>query len=208
MEIDINDPNHMDLEKKVIRFYEDHGFEILKQSEAEKNKRLLQIFTPTALYERTIRDLLVIHKEKDIVLQTEIKTHKSKRKNDMCLEMVPLYFHIILTKGGVKCLYVYRDPYGNECGFWCGAIPEIREVYIPQKRWDKDQLKYYEELAAYFQKEIKRPKAIEGTDDPYIVIDESEVEKLPPWENLIIERIGREEKNDRPRFPSRRRIKT
>jgi hypothetical protein len=152
-------------------------------------RRLQGIFTPTALYVRGRADRVAVHAKRDLVFEWEAKTHVSKKYHDMCLEAVPLAHHVLKCRLGVRCLYVYQDPgelYAK--GFWVHRMPPVRDVWLPDRWIDFAREYFLGVLSEFFPGVPLKDKCkTYGTGDPYVVIDHSEVLRLPSWETLVDE---------------------
>lgn len=189
---------HAQLEKDVTSYLESSGFIVDSAPYHEKMKpqiikTLQNIYTPTALYLRGRADRIAIKKYPPSVFEWEAKTHQSRKYGDWCIESLPLCTHkIIYDLLGIRCLYVYRDPFrGYDSGFWIKNIPTVRELKMPP-RWNSNN-----SLKMYFLKVFKKifpntnisdmSYAPAGSGDPFVIIDESIVKKLPHWKNLIDE---------------------
>lgn len=156
----------------------------------EMSKRLSNFETPTSLYIRTMPDLLVMHIDRGTTFLVDLKTHDNKEKHDMCLEALPICHHIAKNDFNVKTFYAYRDEYKKyEKGFWLHDLNKIpiRIIMIPD-RWDK---KWNDWFGAIFSEWLPGVRCVatgstkNGSNDPFIIIDESEVVKMNHWKEEL-----------------------
>jgi len=195
---------HKNLLSDVDNFLIEQGFCIDSNPYHEKLKKETQELLkkedcPTSLCIRTLADRIAIHrKTKGKVFLYEGKTHESKIFNDLTLELVPIIHHKLRSeKMDVRCLYVYRNPFlikdicGEriiECGFWINRMPSIRQIMIPTWRWTSEEREWFKKKATEFFPDVKIYPTDKGASgDPFIIIDEKEVLKLPHWKDLIEE---------------------
>jgi len=183
------------LEETVKEFLTAHRFltdEATYHSvmQPEISLRLSRIYTPTALYVRGRADRIAVHKEQDIVFEWEAKTWYESRKHNMALEALPICHHLVSAELGVKCLYAYRDSKcGYDVGFWIHELPPVQVIFIPG-RWDSQMIEWFKNqfrmifpLVETRQIEVKRG----SSGDPFIIVNEEDVKKLPDWRDLIRE---------------------
>jgi len=158
----------------------------------EVKDRLSRIYTPTSLYLRGRADRIAVHKSLPLVFEWEAKTHESRSRHDMLLEALPVCHHLIKAQLGVECLYVYRNPHKNhEAGFWVKDIPAARIIMIPS-RWNADQISWFKgQFKRFFPEiEIRSVGRTAGTDDPFLIINESIVMRLPHWKDCIRRKLS------------------
>jgi len=191
--INPDNPIHKNLEKEVKDYLEQNDFVTYEATYhsllEEKYARLFsRIETPTSLYLRTRADRVAFRVAySPTVFEWEAKTHTSQKYHDMTLEALPMCHHLSKAELDVRCLYVYRNPYKNhECGFWVHNMPPIRIIMIPS-RWTDVWKKWFRNK---FEPRFPDIKIVDtlgngGSGDPFLIIDECEVEKLPHWSSLI-----------------------
>lgn len=158
----------------------------------EVKDRLSRIYTPTSLYLRGRADRIAVHKSLPLVFEWEAKTHESRNLHDMLLEALPLCHHLIKAQLDVECLYVYRNPHKNhEAGFWIKDIPTVRIIMIPS-RWSGDQISWFTgQFKRFFpETDIRSTGSNAGSGDPFLIIDESTVTRLPHWKDCIRGRLS------------------
>ena len=141
----------------------------------------------TAQSLRTRADRVAVHRSRPIEFEYECKTHLSDRYHDMTVEALPLALHVAKARYGVKCLYCYHNPHtGQELGFWVHDLPPIRELRMPEERWNAEETAWFR---AVFSDAFPDVKVIEsfsrGSGDPFAVIDEFTLSGLPDWRSLI-----------------------
>jgi hypothetical protein len=146
-------------------------------------------FSLTSLYFRGRADRIAVHQDLPIEFEWEAKTHHNRKYNDLTIEAYPLIHHISKSKLGVDCLYAARVN-GRDTGFWVSEMPEIRCVFLPD-RGEYRPIKG--ELIGYFQdyfpnKEIIQ-RGVNGSGDPFVIVDEMKLEELVDW-RLLIDRLS------------------
>jgi len=189
---------HTQLEDDVTAHLEHLGCLVDSAPYHDKmNPRIVQIlqntYAPTALYLRSRADRIAIHPRHRVVFEWEAKTHNSSKYHDCCIEALPVCVHLALVHLGVKCLYVYRDPQrGYDTGFWVSNLSLIRAILIPTPRWTAKQIEWFQQqFAVYFPNTpISKIGKTLGTDDPFLIIDESEIMQMPHWKKLIESEIN------------------
>ena len=186
---------HPGFESEVIQYLERHGFLTASATyhmvmPPEVVEILKRRYSPTALYIRGRADRIAISQPpRKFEFEFECKTHESKTRFDLCIEMLPFVHHLIKEALGVKCLYAYLDHMGRQRGFWVGNGIPIRQVLIAEK-WQSENDFFFPKIAKKFfpDSNLKfNMKSSMGTDDPFIVIDQSVVNQLPDWRALICE---------------------
>lgn len=185
---------HAILESGAAKYLQDLGFYIHESTYHSIMPQILKDiltrrFSFTSLYIRGRADRLAIHSNLPIEFEWEAKTHNNIKYNDLTLEALPLIHHISKSKLGVECLYIAR-VHNHEFGFWIDKMPPIRNIFLPPRSiYDpiRDKLKII--FKDYFpNKEIYEWRT-GGTNDPFIIIDSEEINKLPDWRELVISRI-------------------
>lgn len=186
---------HSAFENEVRQYFESQGFytdqatyhEAMSQSVKD---RLSCTDTPTSLYIRGRADRVAIHRSLPIVCQWETKTHDSQRYHDMVIELLPFLHHLKAGELGARCLYAYKNSYINmDHGFWTDDFPPVRQVFLT-KRMPADLGGLVEPaLAKYLPrvKIIRDYKPSFGSGDPFFIVDQKDVVKLPHWKTLIDE---------------------
>ena len=116
---------HSDLQDRVSTYLISRGFVVDDAPYHEKmtrevSDRLKQQRNPTALYLRGRADRVAVHKILDLSFEWECKTHSSRKYSDICIEAMPFFHHRSRYEmSGVKCLYIYENPFNGESyGFW------------------------------------------------------------------------------------------
>ncbi len=145
----------------------------------------------TSLYLRGRADRIAIHATLPVTMEWECKTHLSRRYQDLTVELLPLFHHMVKAALGVECLYCCRNPHtGQDFGFWAHALPSVRDVRIPP-RWPEQNRAL---LRLRAEKRFPSARIYEnetrGSDDPFIVIPYSVVRGLPDWRDLIMQRLA------------------
>lgn len=190
---------HANLETDVTQYLESNGYIVDSAPYHDKMdksiiKVLQNIYTPTGLYLRGRADRIAVKRNPPTVFEWEAKTHKSQSRHDCVIEALPICTHLIHAKYlAVRCLYVYRNPFKNQdFGFWVHQIPPIRIIMIPG-RWNKIQRQHFEQVFNLILPQVKVVSIgrTRGTDDPFLIIDESEMKKLPHWKEAIQEMEAR-----------------
>lgn len=183
---------HRELESEVKEFLHSKGFltgDLTYHTKLpRKISRVLQRrYGPTALYLRGRADRLAIHKFRSIEFEWEIKTHDNENKHDCLLEALPLIHHLSKAKLDVKCLYIFKNPYmGYECAFWVSDMPSMRVSWIPSNGWSEMQKDWFRgHLKEWFSIDLVEKPIYRGSRDPFVIIDESEIKKLPHWQTVI-----------------------
>lgn len=184
-------PNHKRLEYVVLDYLQERGYSVTSSTyhdvmPKDVKTRLSRVFTFTSLYVRGRADRLAIHNTKDIVFEWEAKTHANSKYSDLTIEVLPLLHHFIKSWLNVRCLYVISVN-GKEGGFWVDALPPIREIRIPNSlNWEPLHGQLLEAINFVFHNpKIINPSPSNGSGDPFVVIDKTEVENMPHWKTLI-----------------------
>jgi hypothetical protein len=169
--------------------------------EGAMSDRISWIDDPTAFDIRFEPDGVAVHRDdKDILFKWEIKTHKSRKGDDMCIEAYQLMKLAMAAQRGARCLYIYRnDNTGDEAGFWVQDTPWIELFMIPE-RFEGEEGDWYKKLCYDEMKgvlnigDIRRNVKSQGSGYPFYIIRHWVVEGLPHWKDLIkrelIERAG------------------
>lgn len=152
---------------------------------------LKQRYSPTSLYLRTRADRIAVHKTDAIEFEWEVKTvnREGDDAQNFALELVPLFMHKAKAQHGVRCLYAMRNIRRLwDVGFWCDSIPKVRTVFIPG-RWGAHPAirTWFCDIAkqAFPNAPVVDLKSTDGSDDPFVVIAESDAARLPSWQRLI-----------------------
>lgn len=145
--------------------------------------------SPSSLYLRGRADRIAIHRIKEIEFEWEAKTHYSQNKHDMTIEALPLAFHLAKAQWGVRCLYIYWNPFtDHEVGFWMHELPDMRVILIPRNRWDENHRLWFQGIFRHHFPGVPVSAPIirsDGSLDPFAIIDESVFDTLPHWKELI-----------------------
>lgn len=149
-------------------------------------KLLQRNFTPEILEIRTHPDGIVKHKFIDsIIFNVEFKTETGKYPN-LSLELIPFinnkkYF----KEKKIDCLYVVKVK-NKDYGFWSSNTPYIARIIIPPRYYEKDLGFWVENLCKQYYPEIeieRNPSS--GSNDPFLIIHEKNLNNLPDWRKLI-----------------------
>jgi len=190
--------DHQSLEVRIRTLLRDLGFLTVEETyhtimPLEIKTALQNMYNPTALYLRGRADGVAIHPTLNIAFEWEAKTHVSTRYHDMTLEALPVCHHIAKSQLGAECIYCYHNPHtGHEKGFWSYNLPAIRELVIPG-RWTDSQRLWFEVTFRKFLPgdiTIRHTESNKGSGDPFIIIDESTVNELVSWRDLILTASG------------------
>jgi hypothetical protein len=179
---------HGDLELSATKWIEEFGFCTATKTYHEcysvRMQRLLaRNGDVTSLYSRAEADRIAVHRSiLNCSFQYEVKTQSENGFDDMKLEAFQLARHMLAAKGlGVRVLYIYRTQCGREVGFWSRNVPPIRRVVVPAQGIDLDLY-----LRARFPNiEFEYRGTVNGSGDPYVLIDRAEVAALPEWRQLV-----------------------
>jgi len=153
--------------------------------------RLQYLFTFTSLYIRGRADRVAVHKSSNDVFEYEVKTH-NKKGNDLLIELLPFLHHLNKSRLGVRCLYIFNVQ-NQQGGFWIDKYPPIRIVMIPSNdHWHDLQNELYK-MSVGILPDIKIVKVgeVNGSGDPFLIIDKVEIAKLPHWKEIILQ-VGEE----------------
>jgi hypothetical protein len=190
MLINTNHPGHVTLEQEVIAQLQASGFYTSASTYHETMPpELVQVlqrrFSITALYLRSRADRCAVHKIQPVEFEWEVKSHANPRYDDLTLEFLPLITNAERQRlYGVKCLYIFRVN-KIEGGFWSWPLPDIRELrYSPRQEWQEHRGLILH-LASFYGIHKVIEKAVSGSGDPFVVIDESVIRKMHRWEVLV-----------------------
>jgi hypothetical protein len=190
--------HHTMMEAAVREIIQRHGWHILEvvyHNGGVGDTRLLRRASdPTALYVRTMPDMVVTNGQRTLLL--EVKTHISGRYSDATPELLPIVAARALSQIGVEILYIYEDPKAGISAAWrCNDlfthIP-VRAIYIGTQRpeWKRNR-----EMVCQWQNSGLIPQNIKvvttrtgGSGDPYVIIPEYQLRRLPPWPE-VLERV-------------------
>lgn len=153
----------------------------------EIKNRLSLIYEPTSLYTRTRADRVAVHKYYPFVFHFEPKTHDSRKYHDWTIEVYPLALHkTIAMDYGIRCLYIFYNPFtGDEAAFWSNNIPDLSCVMIPDR--DVNDVNWYENfcIRTFPNTRIQHIGRVNGSGDPFVIIDQSIVKTLPCGIELV-----------------------
>lgn len=189
---------HDAFEQNVIAWMEQKGFmchsATYHKTLPKGMANILQSrYSPNANYLRGRADRIAVHATMPVEFEFECKTHKSQTYHDMTVELSPLCMHIMKSRHEIECLYIYKDG-PNEKGFWVTGIGEIlnvREVKIPE-RWSDSDAVWFESLARQYIPRVKATRCRNtpyGSNDPYVIIDRSDVETMRDWRDLVTQKM-------------------
>ena len=189
---------HIKLQNEVGEYLQSLGFWIDSATyhdrlAKERADHLSGIYSLTALYIRGRADRIAVHSTRNVVFEWEIKTHKSPDKTDMSFEALPFMHHVQQGQLGVKCLYIYRNPFPNQIldiGFWIHDMPPIEAILIPDNPYYSSETHaLIEETAQKLLFRTNRTRPTKGSNDPFALVEEKYVRCLPHWKNLILEAL-------------------
>ena len=148
-------------------------------------------YDSTSLYLRGRTDRISIHKKKALTLIWDGKLHESKKYHDCCIEFYQFRTYFVLSDCcEVRFLYIYYTPFGEDKiikSFEPDNI-KIREVKVPnryEKRYDsiRSSVKKHLHIDDEIVNQCKNSPY--GSNDPYIIIDQSTLCELPDWKSII-----------------------
>lgn len=194
--------HHEDLVARIVRYAADRGWQSVPvvYHESPNGHVLKEVEDGTALYVRTLPDLVLTNGRESVML--EVKTHISMRYADATPELLPIVAATILYRTiGVRTLYVYEDPHAGISGaWWAHAVfhdVPVRAIYVGAQRTQA-----LEHLARirYWQRMGLVPSEVEvittrtrGSGDPYVVIPESYLRTLLPWHYALDDLLAAQE---------------
>ena len=194
--------HHEDLLDRVVRYAEHLGWRAVPvvYHGAPGGDVLRLVDDPTALYIRTLPDVVLTNGRESILV--EVKTHGSARYADATPELLPIVASTALYRVvGVRTRYVYEDPHAGISGaWWAHAVfhdVPVRAIYVGAQRTQA-----LEHLARirYWQRMGLVPSEVEvittrtrGSGDPYVAIPESYLRTLLPWHYALEEVLTRQE---------------
>ena len=192
--------HHTVLQAAVRDFIQRHGWHVLEvvyhNAGAGDTRLLQQAGDPTALYIRTLPDMIITNGQKTLLI--EVKTCISSRYANATLELFPVVAAINRYQIEVQTLYVYEDPRAGISAAWrCDDlftyIP-VRAIYIGTQRpeWKRslDRIREWQ-ANGIIPRDIKIVTTrTGGSGDPYVVISENRLRNLPTWQE-VLERILR-----------------
>lgn len=155
------------------------GEEIMALSE-EMRRILTQSISPTALYIRTVPDLLsILLSSKIPVFLFEVKSWTHKTGN-IAIEAFPFGISRVLAEYNINILYLAVKNGEEIRGEFVEKIALPKEITIPITRWsgdDRERLKKY--LNRLFPDcSVKdATKQSGGSGDPYFLVFEKEINK-------------------------------
>ena len=154
----------------------------------EVKERIMKMYNTTCEYLRHRMDRIAIHKTKDVGFEWDAKTNKGNY-NDLTIDLIPFAYSISKASLGIKCLYVFKNKNTlKEIGFWADELPKIKCVMIPTQKWTEGQIKHSEAIAQVYLPniDIVYPPFTNGSDDPFIIIKQEELEKCSEWKSLVL----------------------
>ena len=137
----------------------------------------------SALYIRSRADRIAISRTRQF--EFEVKTHFNSRYGDLTIEVIPFLMHYA-KRMFIDCLYVCSVN-NREFGFWISKPPKIREVNIPplnKNQYVKETINSFRN-ESMFRDVVWKEKIVNGSGDPYLVIDRSEICNLRDWKELL-----------------------
>lgn len=183
---------HVELEKRVADYLDTRGFITDEATyhtayRTDSQRLLMRRDDPTALYIRAKADRIALHKFRPVTFEWDAKTHQRRDSRNMALEVMPIVTHLATVPIGVRCLYAYHNPFtGFDGGFWLDTMPSVSVVFLPS-RWQGQRRAWYADLIRrYFPDVTVRDlDRYGGSGDPFFLVNESDVIRLPHWQALI-----------------------
>lgn len=182
---------HITLEKRVADYLKAHQFTTDSATyhtayQLGTQALLMRNYTATALYIRSKADRIAIHQYKAIVFEWDVKTHENQNRQNWALEVMPLVSHLATVPLGVRCLFVYHNPFTRfECGFWTDAMPPIMRIHLPPRWKGEIRTRYAALIERYFPNVPINEEFVGGSGDPFVLFGWSVVRQLPHWQTLI-----------------------
>lgn len=181
---------HSELEREAITYISGCGYFIMSLCYHEvmprdiKNKLQL-LFSLSALYIRSRADRLAIHRSQDRQFEFECKTHVNQKYNDLTLEIYPALMHLS-KRDFIDTLYIV-EVNGRQGGFWVSHFPTVRQIIIPGRPKNQRVASFIILNAPRFFPGVPvyESWSVNGSGDPFAIIDKSEIAQLPDWRTLI-----------------------
>jgi hypothetical protein len=186
----INDPRHKRIVSEVHGFFTGHGFNVSEKTYHDGHlpkkivEKLTETFSPTALHIRASADHIAINSNNGMALFLECKSGTGQRGAIM-VEALPLATHMYHARHGVMCLYCCLDKADIHRGFWAHNIPQLQTLWIPPQRSLELGYWYNRILPPMFPGIAFANAPTRGSNDPFVIIDESVVIGLPSWQELF-----------------------
>ena len=183
---------HDALENKVREFIVKNGGKVYEKTYHDghirdlEKQRIQRIFTPTALFIRAYADRWALMSN-DLIFFFECKTSNNEKGS---FEALPLFDHMTHSKRGVLCLYCGLTRSGREFGFWTHNPPPFDCLMIPPQR-ELELFEWYNLMLSNCFPKLQRLwiPGTAGSNDPFILVSEIEIEKLTSWDFLITEKL-------------------
>ncbi|TFU25626.1 hypothetical protein [Thermus tengchongensis] len=193
--------HHEDLLDRVVRYAEHLGWRAVPvvYHGAPGGDALKLVDDPTALYIRTLPDVVLTNGRESILV--EVKTHVSARYADATPELLPIVASTALYRVvGVRTLYVYEDPHAGISGAWWAHevfhnVP-VRAVYVGTQRAHADhmaRIHYWQQMGLVPRSVPVIAKRTKGSGDPYVVIPEPYLRTLAPWHYVLDDLLAAQE---------------
>jgi len=195
--------HHSDFEEEVAAYLRERGFllasatyhDVMPPEIADILKWRKSV---TARYLRHRADRIAVHPDLPLEFEWEAKTHSSQRYHDMTIDTDQLVEYASKAERMILCLFCYRDAFATpvrDAGFWIHAMPPIREVRLPERWTGQARQRIIEDCNRWLK---VNPRAVRnsqyGSNDPFAVIDERELRRLPDWREQIADVIAQAEK--------------
>jgi hypothetical protein len=183
---------HDALENKVRSFIIRNGGKVYEKTYHDghirdlEKQRIQRIFTPTGLFIRAYADRWALMPN-DLIFFFECKTSNNEKGS---FEALPLFDHMTHSKRGILCLYCGSTRSGREFGFWTHNPPPFDCLMIPPQR-ERELFEWYDRTLPDCFPKIQRlwiPGTV-GSNDPFVLVSEIEIEKLTSWDFLITEKL-------------------
>lgn len=184
---------HEAIQDEVVRYLENAGFYVVSQTYHDAMpkyvSRLLQYrYSPAALFVRSRADRMAIHKSRDVMFEFEAKSHFNDDFMNLTCEAMPFLDHVLKWRNnGIDCLYAFTVK-GRGGGFWVSNHPAVRDVRIPSNtRYTPAAINMLERKVNTLLPGVKvlRPRSVNGSGDPFLVIGEREVMSAQTWVDAI-----------------------
>lgn len=194
-----NDADHAQFQFVVSEFLQSEGFltpaqityhEAWSGSDLKAKEILQNRFSRTALNLRTRADRIAIHGELECEFEWEVKTKPARSAyDDLTCEALPLCFHILKSRLGVRCLYAVRHcRTGREFSFWADDefAKAVKSVKVPMRWSHIDIANYCADFHALFPNAaVNTMPRTNGSDDPFILVAAADTLTLPDWKDSI-----------------------
>jgi hypothetical protein len=181
---------HSELERAAIEYISGCGYFIIslcyhEVMPREIKERIRFLFSLSALYVRSRADRLAIHRSQDKQFEFECKAHSNKNYSDLAIEAYPAMMHLA-KRDFIDTLYIF-EVNGRQGGFWVSHFPTVRQIIIPGRPQNQRVAPFIILNAPKFFPGVPVYESwpVNGSGDPFAIIDQSEIAQLPDWRTLI-----------------------